>query len=97
MTLFIKKMTYHEFVKEVASKSETSQNDTEKVLKAMTDSITKELGRGEKITIPNLGTFSSQFKVAEETKTPKGVFEVPDRFNPKFRFSKPLVKSLRQN
>ena len=64
-------MNKKELVAAVAAKSELSQKDAEKALKAVFDVVTAELVAGQKVAVPGFGTFEVAHKEARTGRNPK--------------------------
>ena len=63
-------MNKTELVDAIAAKTELSKKDAEKALKALTDTVTEQLAKGDKITLVGFGTFDVVAKAAREGRNP---------------------------
>ena len=59
-------MTKKEFLKYVANKTDKSISQIDEVLSAMIECITKTVAKGNKLTLPGLGTFSMKKRMAKK-------------------------------
>ncbi|HBG12922.1 MAG TPA: HU family DNA-binding protein, partial [Clostridium sp.] len=64
-------MNKAELIAAVAEKAELSKKDAEKAVKALTDVISEELVKGEKIQLVGFGTFEVSERAAREGRNPK--------------------------
>lgn len=89
-------MNKAEFVAAVAEKAELSKKDTEKVIKAFTDTVAEELARGEKIQLVGFGTFEVAERAAREGRNPRTgkTMPIPASKSPKFKPGKALKDSI---
>ena len=89
-------MNKNELVKAIAEKSELSQKDAEKALKAFTDVVADELKKGEKITLVGFGTFEVTERPAREGRNPitGASIKIAASKSPKFKAGKALKDSL---
>ncbi len=85
-------MNKAELIAAVAEKAELSRKDTEKAVKALTDVISEELVKGEKIQLVGFGTFEVSERAAREGRNPKSgeVMSIPASKTPKFKAGKAL-------
>lgn len=85
-------MNKAELITAVAEKAELSKKDAEKAVKALTDVITEELVKGEKIQLVGFGTFEVSERAAREGRNPKSgeVMNIPASKTPKFKAGKAL-------
>lgn len=85
-------MNKAELIAAVAEKAELSKKDTEKAVKALTDVISEELVKGEKIQLVGFGTFEVSERAAREGRNPKSgeVMQIPASKTPKFKAGKAL-------
>lgn len=85
-------MNKAELIAAVAEKSELSKKDAEKAVKALTDVISEELVKGEKIQLVGFGTFEVSERAAREGRNPKSgeVMSIPASKSPKFKAGKAL-------
>ncbi len=80
-------MNKAELIAAVAEKAELSKKDAEKAVKALTDVISEELVKGEKIQLVGFGTFEVSERAAREGRNPKSgeVMNIPASKTPKFK------------
>ena len=85
-------MNKAELITAVAEKAELSKKDAEKAVKALTDVISEELVKGEKIQLVGFGTFEVSERAAREGRNPKSgeVMNIPASKTPKFKAGKAL-------
>lgn len=85
-------MNKAELIATVAEKAELSRKDAEKAVKALTDVISEELVKGEKIQLVGFGTFEISERAAREGRNPKSgeVMNIPASKIPKFKAGKAL-------
>lgn len=85
-------MNKAELIAAVSEKTELSKKDAEKAVKALTDVISEELVKGEKIQLVGFGTFEVSERAAREGRNPKSgeVMNIPASKTPKFKAGKAL-------
>ncbi len=85
-------MNKAELITAVSEKAELSKKDAEKAVKALTDVISEELVKGEKIQLVGFGTFEVSERAAREGRNPKTgeVMNIPASKTPKFKAGKAL-------
>lgn len=85
-------MNKAELIAAVSEKAELSKKDAEKAVKALTDVISEELVKGEKIQLVGFGTFEVSERAAREGRNPKTgeVMNIPASKTPKFKAGKAL-------
>ena len=85
-------MNKAELIAAVAEKAELSKKDAEKAVKALTDVISEELVKGEKIQLVGFGTFEVSERAAREGRNPKSgeIMNIPASKTPKFKAGKAL-------
>ena len=64
-------MNKNELVSAIAEDCGVAKRDIEKVIKSMTAAIHKELGKGGKVQIPDLGAFKSNERKERTVRNPK--------------------------
>lgn len=64
-------MNKQELITKIAEKADISKKDATTALTALIATITEELKAGEKIAIPNLGTFEVRDRAARTGKNPR--------------------------
>lgn len=85
-------MNKAELIAAVAEKAELSKKDAEKAVKALTDVISEELVKGEKIQLVGFGTFEVSERAEREGRNPKNgePMTIPASKTPKFKAGKAL-------
>lgn len=85
-------MNKAELIAAVSEKAELSKKDAEKAVKALTDVVSEELVKGEKIQLVGFGTFEVSERAAREGRNPKTgeVMNIPASKTPKFKAGKAL-------
>lgn len=78
-------MTQKELVKDVADATGITQVNVEAVLKALAATVQRVLVAGDKVVLPNLGSFTRTFHEARQTKGGFGNYDVPAAFRPRFK------------
>ena len=80
----------------IAEKSELSKKDAEKALKAFTDVVAEELGKGEQIQLVGFGTFKVSERAAREGRNPQTgePMQIKASKSPKFTAGKALKDAL---
>ena len=91
-------MNKTELVAAIAEKSEISNKDSEKALKAFIDTVTDELKKGEKIQLVGFGTFEVQHRAAREGRNPltKETIKIAASYAPKFKAGKALKDAVNE-
>ncbi len=89
-------MNRMELVAAMAEKSELSKKDAEKALKAFTDVVAEELGRGGQIQLVGFGTFKVSERAAREGRNPQTgqPMQIKASKSPKFTAGKALKDAL---
>lgn len=89
-------MNRMELVAAIAEQTELSKKDAEKALKALTDVITEELKKGEKIQLVGFGTFEVSERAAREGRNPQTgkTITIPASKAPRFKAGKALKDAL---
>lgn len=89
-------MNKTELVAALAEQAGVSKKDAEKVLKAFTDVVTKELKKGEKVQLVGFGTFEVSKRAAREGRNPatKQPIKIPASKAPKFKAGKAFKDAL---
>lgn len=85
-------MNKTELVAAMAEKCELSKKDTEKVLKAFTETVSEQLKKGEKIQLVGFGTFEVVDRAARTGKNPQTgkAIDIAACKAPKFKAGKAL-------
>ena len=91
-------MNKTELVAAIAEKSELSKKDSEKALKALIDTVTEELKKGEKIQLVGFGTFEVIERAAREGRNPLTgeKMEIKASKAPKFKPGKALKDAVNE-
>ncbi len=81
----------------IVEKTELSKKDVEAVIETMTDQITAELGKGNKVTLTGFGTFKVSNRAAREGINPqtKAKIMIPAMTVPKFTAGKTLKEAVK--
>ena len=89
-------MNKTELVAAMAAKAELSKKDTEKALKAFTDTVAEQLKKGEKIQLVGFGTFEVVKRAARTGKNPQTgkAIKIPASKAPKFKAGKGLKDTV---
>ena len=85
-------MNKQELISKIAEKVGISKKDATEALTAQIATITDELKAGEKIAIPNLGTFEVRTRAARTGKNPRTgeTINIPETKVPAFKAAKAL-------
>ena len=85
-------MNKTELVAAMAEKCELSKKDTEKVLKAFTETVSEQLKKGDKIQLVGFGTFEVVDRAARTGKNPQTgkAIKIAACKAPKFKAGKAL-------
>ena len=89
-------MNKAELIAAVAEKADLSKKDAEKAVKALTDVISEELVKGEKVQLVGFGTFEVSKRAAREGRNPQSgeVMKIAASKAPKFKAGKALKDML---
>ena len=89
-------MNRTELISAIAEQAGLSKKDSEAALKAMTDTVTKELKKGGKVTLVGFGTFETTKRAAREGKNPLTgkAMKIPASTVPKFKAGKQLKEAV---
>ncbi len=89
-------MNKTELVAAIAAKAELSKKDSEKALKAFTDTVAEQLKKGEKIQLVGFGTFKVVKRAARTGKNPQTgkAIKIPASKAPKFKAGKGLKDTV---
>ncbi len=89
-------MNKTELVAAVAEKAEISKKDAEKAVKALVDTITAELVKGEKVQVVGFGTFEVSERAAREGRNPRSgeTVTIEASKSPKFKAGKALKDAV---
>lgn len=89
-------MNKTDLVAEIAKATNLTKTDSEKALKAVTDSITTALTNGAEVRLVGFGTFKVSERKAGEGRNPRtgDVIKIPASNLPKFRPGKALKDAV---
>lgn len=89
-------MTKPELISKISEKASISKKDAAAALTALTTTITEELKAGEKIAIPNLGTFEVRERAARTGHNPRTgeAVEIAAKKLPAFKPAKALKDAV---
>ena len=89
-------MNKTELVEAMAKQAGLSKKDTEKALKAFTDTVAKTLKKGDKVQLVGFGTFEVSKRSARTGRNPQTGAEMKIKASkaPKFKAGKALKDSL---
>ena len=89
-------MNKAELVAAIAERTELSNKDTEKALKAFVDVVAEELKKGEKIQLVGFGTFEVSERAAREGRNPANgqPMQIAASKAPKFKAGKALKDAI---
>lgn len=81
----------------IMDKTELSKKDVGAVLECMTDEVTAELSKGNKVTLTGFGTFKVSNRAAREGINPqtKAKIMIPAMTVPKFTAGKTLKEAVK--
>ena len=85
-------MNKQELVEAMAHETKLSKKDTELVLSAFTETVTKELMKKGKVQLVGFGTFEVSKRAAREGRNPQtgATMKIPASYAPKFKAGKAL-------
>ena len=85
-------MNKQELVEAIAHSTKLSKKDTELVLSAFTETVTKELKKKGKVQLVGFGTFEVSKRAAREGRNPQtgATMKIPAAYAPKFKAGKAL-------
>ncbi|MCI6163716.1 MAG: HU family DNA-binding protein [Lachnospira sp.] len=89
-------MNKSELVAAIAEKAELSKKDSEKALKAFTETVAEQLQKGDKIQLVGFGTFEVADRAARTGKNPQTgkAIKIPASKAPKFKAGKALKETV---
>ena len=89
-------MNKTELIAAIADKADISKKDAEAALKALTETVTKELKKGEKVQIVGFGTFEVSERAAREGRNPQTgeTMKIKASKAPKFKAGKALKDAI---
>ncbi len=91
-------MTKDELIEAVAAQAGTSKKETETIVNAVLDTITKTLTEGGKIALTGFGTFSVSDRAARtgvNPQHPEQKIQIPAMTVPKFKAGKSLKDAVK--
>ncbi len=85
-----------ELVEAIAKATGLSKKDSEKAVKAFTDTVTKELKKKGKVQLVGFGTFETAKRAARTGKNPQtgAAIKIPAATVPKFKAGKALKDTV---
>jgi DNA-binding protein HU-beta len=91
-------MNKNELITAVADKSGMTKKETEKILKAFTETVTEELKKGGKVQIVGVGTFEASERAAREGRNPHTgeAIEIEASRAPRFKAGRALKEALNE-
>ena len=89
-------MNKTELIAAVAEKAEISKKDAEKAVKALVDTITAELVKGETVQVVGFGTFEVNERAEREGRNPRSgeTVTIAASKSPKFKAGKALKDAV---
>ena len=89
-------MNKAEMIAAIAQEAEFSKKDAEKALTAFMGIVTKELQKGEKVSLVGFGTFEVSKRAAREGRNPatNKTIKIPASKAPKFKAGKALKEAV---
>ena len=89
-------MNKAEMIAAIAQEAEFSKKDAEKALTAFMEIVTKELQKGEKVSLVGFGTFEVSKRTAREGRNPatNKTIKIPASKAPKFKAGKALKEAV---
>ena len=89
-------MNKTELVAAIASKANISKKDAEASVKALTEVVSEELKKGEKIQLVGFGTFEVSERAARTGRNPQtgAEMKIPASQAPKFKAGKALKDAI---
>jgi len=91
-------MTKDELIDSVASKTDVSKKEAEKVINAVLETITNSLTDGQKVALTGFGTFDISKRAARTGVNPQNPgqkIQIPAMTVPKFKAGKSLKDAVR--
>ena len=85
-------MNKTELIDQIAKKAKLSKSDSEKALKAITETIGQTLKKGDKVSLIGFGTFEVSKRSAKTGRNPQtgAAIKIPASKAPKFKAGKAL-------
>ncbi|MDA0871766.1 MAG: HU family DNA-binding protein [Firmicutes bacterium] len=90
-------MNKTELIAVLANEAKVTQKVAEEVLRALTNTVSETLQRGEKVVVTGFGTFEVRHRVARQGKNPRTgqPITVPAQNTPAFRAGKLLKAAVK--
>jgi len=90
-------MTKEGLIESIVAKLDCSKAEAERALRAVIDTITTSLSKGESVTITGFGTFSARKRAARMGVNPKTgeKIHIPAMTVPKFKAGKSLKEAVK--
>lgn len=90
-------MTKAELISSIAKESNISKTSAEKVVNCFTNTVTKVLKKGDKLTLPGFGSFSVVRRKARKGRNPQsgGEIRIPATKVAKFKAGNLLKSSVK--
>lgn len=91
-------MNKKELTEAAASQNRITRAEAEKVLKSLTEIVTKALANGEKVVLPGLGTFEISERPERDGRNPRTgeMIKIAAAKTVKFKPGKALKESINQ-
>lgn len=89
-----RKLKSKELLGKVASRSGLTQVQVDQVLKALGEVSAEELGEGNALSLPGIGTLATRFRKGGKRNSFGKIIEVPGKTVPSMSFAKVLKDSL---
>ena len=91
-------MNKTELISAVAEKAGLSKKDSEAAVKALVETVTEELKKGEKVQLVGFGTFEVSERAAREGRNPQtgASMEIKASKAPKFKAGKALKDAVNE-
>ena len=89
-------MTKADLIGRIATQAELTKANAERALSALLDALTGALKGGDKVAIPNFGTFTVSERAARTGKNPQtgAAIQIPAAKAPKFKAGKGLKDAV---
>lgn len=90
-------MNKKELIKLIAKKAELKQCDTENVINALFDTITSELGKGNRVKLFGFGSFMVRERAEHKGRNPQNgeIITIPKSKYPAFKPSKVMTDAVK--
>ena len=89
-------MNKTELIAAIADQANLSKKDAEKAVKALVDTVTEEMVKGEKVQLVGFGTFEVSERAAREGRNPRSgeTVTIAASKSPKFKAGKALKDAV---